>query len=220
MQYIWEYFQNDKHFNNRICPLEYCSPYMEISEAQIKDGERIYYNAFFRYGNIIRYLYEIAKTPETFNMLFDVCSRILIEIDLKNELSVEHFERTRILNHILKNVYGGEKVKDFMELNIEEQYKIVHSIWLTEKSGSKNIYQFADAVVTNLNTGMIYEDMERPDRVIVFVGKEKNRKDEKIIQILSYFLLPIEYSYIILWEQHFGILEADNLMKIEKFVLI
>ena len=220
MQYIWEYFQNDKRFDNRICHLKYCSPYMEISEAQINDGERIYYNAFFRYGNIIRYLYEIAKTPETFSLLFDVCSRILIEIDLKNELSVEHFERTRILNNILENVYGGEKLKDFMELNTEEQYKIVHSIWLAEKSGQKNIYQFADAVVTNLNTGIMYADIERPDRVIVYVGKEKNRKDEKIIQILSYFLLPIEYSYIILWEQHFGILEAENLMKIEKFVLI
>lgn len=220
MRYVWEYFQQNEKADVTLRPLEDCSPYLEISENGFLDPGTVSYNPFLRYGNVMQKLWDLTSEKDDFLTLFDVCSKVLIEADLMDCVTVEQREKSCLRESILQGIYGSEITKEFTRLSDEEREKLIHSLWMAKKSSQKSSYLFAEAVITNLQAAGVYRDRENPKKIIIFMGHKKNEKEERTLRMLSFFLLPMENTYEILWDRPFNVMGVEELMKINELVMM
>ena len=168
----------------------------------------------------MEYLWYVAKNKDDFQTLFEACSRVLIETDLSHRLSVEWCEKQDLSDRIMRGQFGDEISKGFQLLSESERDRLVHSIWMSTRSNQKYYYSFTQAVLTNLHAAGVYQDRDNPRKIVVYVGHKKREKEGRILQLLSFFLLPMDNTYEVLWEQPFSILGVTELMKMDELVMM
>ncbi len=223
MQYIWELFYKDKHPKAYLKQTDDFSPYLEMSplseEHSSDDG--IEYNSFYRFEKIFLNMFqEMQGENELRDIFFDVFSRFLIECDLKSGLDIETIQYRQIINELENGNYGKRVSELVQEITYEEKYKLAHYIHLARAQGGTTVYLFAKAVISMLSSGAVYRDKEKEGYIILYVGRKKNIRDVRLIELIEELLLPMEIERKLLWEKHFGLIDEQSTMIIDEILLL
>lgn len=223
VQYIWEMFYRDKYPGIHLIQSENVSPYYEMNpmELRIQEKNKISYNGLVRYKKIFMNMYKkMQGDMELFRIFFDVFSRFLIETDLSGGMSLNESRRRRIISEMREGCYG-EKVKHLVR-KIEEDdiYRISHYVNLRQQSGETDPYMFARAVTSLLKGGTVYYSRDAHKKLWLYVGNKHNFYQESLIELAEEMLLPIGVSCEILWEKHFGMIDEEAIMLIDKMIII
>ena len=223
MQYIWELFYTYKHPKAYLKQPEVFSPYMEISplSEEHSTSDVIEYNSFYRYEKIFWNMFQkMQGENELRDIFFDVFSRFLIECDLKSGLDMEIIQHRKIINELEKGNYGKHVSELVQEITYEEKYKLAHYIHLARAQGGTTVYLFAKAVISLLNSGAVYRDKEKAGYIILYVGRKKNVRDVRLIELIEELLLPMEIERKLLWEKHFGLIDEQSTMIIDEILML
>ena len=218
-QFIWEYLLENNGEDIHFRQASSWNPYKEIVE-ETEDKECIF-NALYRYENVFGSFFQSRGVPKTQKdmVLFDVCAHYLIQTDSTEGISIKEYKKRKCGWDIEQGMYG-EKIKQYYEaLNVQQKFLIMHYLEQQKSmmksgvtpNGSMEIYK--KVVIDLLNTGVLYRDCYHDATYILYVGEQKRRKTEQLIELAEILFLPLGYKVEVLWDKHFGVLGEDVTMK-------
>lgn len=231
MNYIWEaLLKADKENIDRkdisFKKAEVYSPYMEISLEDINlrlipEGNSIEVNVFYRFYEVFKELCDINVTESTElrDVLLDIILHYLGELDLREGICKEEFQKKFLFNDICKGVYGETLKANIKSFNHDDLDVFLSGLITLYKTGIS--LQLFNRVLRNVfKKSVIYISQDNPKDIYIYLDEIKdNQLEEKVQAILDTFL-PINMNSFIFWDKHFGIIGIDESMKLNETVLV
>lgn len=201
------------------------SPYFEINEDIINDNlnkNEINVNPYLRFFHIFCYsdnLYKnkIDKKYNNFKEeLENMSLHFLRKLDFVRGMNVIDVFCDEIIYEIENGKYG-KSVKDYINMiNIEE--KKTFSILLCNKimNNSIEFAHYENVLNEFFKDNIIYKSKENKRKIIIYINYNKNRENIAKINIINHFFLPLGYETTIYWKNHFGVVNIDEVMILNK----
>lgn len=99
-----------------------------------------------------------------------------------------------------------------------EQELVLFNILRLYRTG-ETLYLLKDTMKRLFTNCTIYTKSEGTDEVLLYIGKEKNGIDEAKILFVQTLFLPIGYKLEVYWKNHFGIIDVEETMQIDRIAL-
>lgn len=222
MDYIWELFLAESQENIRLKQADAVSPYYELGpkEPRRNETDTAAYNAMCRYGAVFEPMLSGEHTDgELDDFFFDIISRFLIYVDLKEGLSVPEYRRRNTMEALLSGIYGERVRALYDQLPPEKRYRLASYVCVME-AGEPSVFLFGKTLLDLLGTGVLYQDKEDHNFLILYVGRKKNEADLNATELIQALLLPVGKRLRIMWETHFGILKETETMRYDAIELL
>lgn len=231
MNYIWEVLlKADKENINRkdvkFTKAEICSPYMELSVEDLNlkllpEGQTVEVNIYYRFYKIFKDLFDInfTESRELRDKLLDIVLHFLGELDLKEGICKEEFQKQFLLKDIYNGIYGDNLKDNIKSFNKEDLNIFLSGLITLYKTGAS--LQLFNKVLRNIfKRSIIYASQDKPKDIYIYLDEiETKVLKEKIEAILDTFL-PINMNPFIFWDKHFGIIGIDYSMKMDEIVMV
>ena len=230
MQYIWEVVLAAE--KNGIKESDLCykvakvrSPYLEVSfcdlNTQTIDQTAVEVNPFYRFFDIFSEILDInqkeyEKTKEIF---VDAVFHYLALTDLRMGMSKKDYY-LKLLAKELESGQFGSKAKAAMQLfsQYEKRYIVLA---LMDVVASRNYLEIFKWLFREIYTNsMIYVSMDCANELYIYVGSEETQEERERVQFLLDTFLPIGMKTEVFYLEHFGILDIEETMVIDKVLLI
>ncbi|SNS15242.1 hypothetical protein SAMN05446037_100511 [Anaerovirgula multivorans] len=230
MNYIWDILlradkQNiDRESIRFKCAKSY-SPYMEVSfedinAAEIDETLIVEINPYYRFFSIFKNIFDInlKENLQFREVLFDIILHHLGELDLKQGLTRKEYYKKFILRDILDNIFA-EKIKNNILIFNKDELDIVLNSLISLYETGTSIELFKSVVKKIFPKSVVYSNQDDKKEILIYIDQPESPQLNCKIDALVELFLHIEYEVNIYWQYHFGILDIDETMKIEKMVL-
>ncbi len=227
MNYLWDFIIKAQKLeipkkNIQFSKAKTYSPYMELSHENInfsKIENQIEINPYYRFYEIFKDLFPIDEKEdiELRNALFDILIHFLTNMDLHQGMNKREFYLQFILEDIEENVFG-KSIKEKMKAFNRKEKNILLDQILKLYETKEALYLFKETMKKIFKKVMVYTSEEK-DEILLFIGDERNEKNEEKLDLIKEFFMPIKFHLEIYWKNHFGILGVEETMKIDELAL-
>ena len=234
MNFIWDIvlqaakddFESEKLF---FKPAENFSPYIEQSFKSINqrhvENINVEINPLYRFAPIFEYILH----PDVINLIFenqrqcilfyfDLITHILAEIDLCHGMTRREFYIRRIRRELLEGVHGEVAREGMENLSREQQISIADELLKVFETGS-SVKSFCNIMKQIFEGCIIYQDIQHPQKIYAYIGKERDEQLQKQWQLIRETFLPLDMEVREFWAEHFGILDIDETLKINSIAI-
>jgi len=229
MNYAWEAVllaekSNKKRDSLRFVEASCPSPYIEVSvtdlNTQTIEDDKIEINPLYRFEKVFGKLFDknITDMRDTRALLFDVCMHYIVQLDLREGLTKEDFYENRIAADIRGGIYGETAKRRFTLFQKSEQKIILRTCLILMKSGNY-MTSFETAVTGIYPHACIYENNEAAFELLVYLGVDETDEERERADFLKEMFLPIQETVHFFYEYHFGVIDVDETMVVDKMVL-
>lgn len=231
MNYIWEaLLKADKeNFNRRDIKFkkaEVCSPYMEMSLEDINlnllpEGHSIEVNVYYRFYEIFKDLCDINFTENTElrDTFLDIILHYLGELDLKEGICKEEFQKSFLMKDICEGIYGDSLKNHIQSFNSDDLNIFLSGLITLYRTGTS--LQLFNKVLRNIfKNSIIYRSKDKPKDIYIYLDEIKTELLKKKIKAILDTFLPINMNSFIFWNKHFGIIGVDESMKMDEIVMV
>ena len=226
MQYIWEVVLAAEKNGIREADLQYevpevRSPYLEVSfydlNTQTVEQTAVEVNPFYRFFDIFSGVLDInqkeyKKTKEIF---VDAVFHYLALTDLRMGMSRKDYY-FKFLVEELESGQFGRKAKAAIQLfsSYEKKYIVLALMDVISSRNYREIFKwlFQDSI--------IYKSMDCANELYIYVGSAETQEERERVQFLLDTFLPIGMRTEVFYLEHFGILDMEETMVIDKVLLI
>ena len=140
---------------------------------------------------------------------------LLGQIDLTEGTYRGDYELKFLERDLLNGKFGNMVKQNYKYFDKEERVEILWHILNMYKRGE--LFTAYKGILKKLyKRSIIYLVQEEESEVLIYLGAENNIKNRSKIEFLNELFLPIGYSKRIFWKYHFGIVGADDTMKIDE----
>ena len=203
-------------------PAESCSPYYEQSFKLINkrhvDKATVEINPLYRFTAIFCYLLHLdvkdlifAEQRQFINYLFDLMTHILAEVDLCHGMTRREFYIRRIRKEILAGVHGDVAREGLEQLKRDKQIAVADELLRVLEVGS-SLSSFCHIMKQIFKGCIIYQSREHPQRIYVYLGRERDESLQKQWRMIRETFLPMDMEVREFWMAHFGIIGVDVTM--------
>lgn len=226
MNFIWDIYLNAKSNGIKkealfFKPAKDCSPWYEqafsiLNEKKVCDPQ-IEYNPLYRFSNLFQDLLssELYEFDEYRSFMFNTISHLLIWCDLHHGLSKDTFYIQRLIRDIKSHEFGAENAAAFQGLSKTIQ-KNLSSLLLEQYRTGSSLLVFQAAIRLVFSNALLYKERNSPKQLILYLGNSKTDELSQRIHLLEELFLPIGYRERIFWENHFGVMDVDSVMGLDK----
>lgn len=228
MNYIWEALIKAKNDGISLDTIAFefasrYSPYMELSNSflntRIIDKE-MELNPYYRFFNIFKELFaaDYHDDQELRAVAFDILVHYLGQLDLLQGLDrIEYFKL--FVYRELKNGNFGSEVADTLNFfSIKEKNNLLKNLLKLYVTGD-HIYYFKDTIKKIYKGSIVYINKKDMNEVLVYIRQADNINNLKIMEGLKMLFLPLNFTVKIYWKFHFGIINVNETMKINKIAI-
>ncbi|WP_250277266.1 hypothetical protein [[Clostridium] colinum] len=226
MNYTWEVAikadkSNIKRENLNYKPTRYGSPYMEVAFENINtrqiEEHIIEVNPLYRFQNIFMELFDInlEKYKDTREYFFDIFMQYMIQLDLRQGYSKKEYYYKFILKEILNKFYSNQNIEAIKCFNKEEVYIIFCFVVRLYNCGS-SVFLFKQIMRKLYKKSIVYASNDYVDEYLIYIGRKETEKERQKIKFIVGMFLPINFKIHLFWENHFGIIDVDETMKIDE----
>lgn len=199
------------------------SPYMEISDTYIncdKVEDEIEVNPYYRYFEIFKDLFNINNEGdiEFRETLFDIIMHFIADIDAMSGMTKKEYYLRFIIDDILKGILGDRIKKDFQIFDSNEKLIIAENLIKMYKTG-QTLYLLKDTVRNIFKNTTIYANHDVKNELIFYIPYAMSEVNEAKLEFIKEFFLPIKFTTEIYWEDHFGVIEAEETMRIDSIAI-
>lgn len=230
MNYVWEvvlkaeekgFDRNELHF----IPAENPSPYVEISFAELNtmdlEDKQVEVNPLYRFSNVFGELFspDNRQYIKLRDIFLDVFLHYIAETDLLSGMHKQEYYFKFLKEDLLDGVFG-EKAAEAMELfDNRERRLIVTSLLGLYRSG---YYEeiFRQLVRELYENSIIYAGCDKAETIYLYVGKPETEEERKRIAFLKDTFLPLNEDISVFYDRHFGIMDVEETMQMDKILLI
>ena len=223
MQYIWEVVLAAEKNGIRGADLQYevpevRSPYLEVSfydlNTQTVEQTVVEVNPFYRFFDIFSEILDINQ-KEYEKTIF----HYLALTDLRMGMSKKDYY-LKFLAEELESGQFGSKAKAAMRLfsRYEKRYLVLA---LMDVVASRNYLEIFKWLFQEIYiNSMIYVSMDCANELYIYVGSAETQEERERVQFLLDTFLPIGMRTEVFYLEHFGILDMEETMVIDKVLLI
>ncbi|NLL06824.1 MAG: iron-dependent peroxidase [Clostridiaceae bacterium] len=199
------------------------SPYMELSDAYInfdKVEEEIEVNPYYRYYEVFKDLFNVnneedVELRETF---FDIVMHFIANGDAMSGMTKQEYYLRFVIDDISKGILGDRIKEKFEVFNYNEKIIIAENVVKMYKTG-QTLYLLKDTVRRIFVNTTIYANYETSDELLFYMPYVRTEINEAKMDFIKEFFLPIRFRTEIYWEEHFGVIEEDETMKIDSIAI-
>ena len=150
--------------------------------------------------------------------LLDVVLHFLAEIDRMQGMNKREFYIRFILKEIEENVFG-KLVKENIEAFTKKEQEMVALHILRLYQTGDGLYLLKDTIKRLFKNCIIYVKAEEQPELLVYIGQKKTEMNERKIQLVQDIFLPIHFEMEVYWQIHFGIMDVEETMKLDRIAL-
>lgn len=228
MNYIWDIIVNFRQNGRKEKDVKFLeaksySPYMELSDPSInfdKVEETIEVNPYYRFYEIFKDLFNVnfEEDVELRDTFFDIVIHFLADIDTLQGMTKREFYIRFVLEDFEKGVLGA-RIKDSFDIfNYREKIIIVENLIKLYKTGQA-LYLLKNTVRSIFKNSTIYANYEAKDQLLFYIPYKRSETNEAKMALIEEFFLPIKFKTEVFWEEHFGVIEVYETMKIDSIAL-
>ena len=234
MNFIWDIvlqaaqdnFESQKLF---FKPAEKFSPYYEHSFSCINqkhiDNPKIEINPLYRFSTVFEYLLHpdvkdliFVSQQEFISFYFDMAAHILAEIDLCHGITRREIYIRQIRRELLDGVFGEVAKSGMLELKRDKQIAVADELLKIMETGA-DLQSFCNITKQIFEGCIIYQNRFHPQKIYVYVGRERDEQLDKQWQMLRETFLPLDIEVKIFWAEHFGIIGVESTMLSDKIAI-
>ena len=234
MNFIWDIVlqaaQDDLESGDLFFkPAESFSPYYEqsfknINQRHVKNKD-VEINPLYRFSSMFEYILHpdvrdlIFINQQNFiNYYFDLNIHILAEIDLCHGMTKREFYIRKIRKEMLTGIFGESAREGMMQLNKANQLAVADELLCVMETGS-SVHSFCHIMKQIFKGCIIYQSIAHPQKLYVYIGKERDEQLQKQWRMIRETFLPIDIEVRDFWANHFGIMDIDETMRIDAIAI-
>lgn len=228
MNYIWDLVvkaekqglsKKDIHFKLA----DTFSPYMELCLENLNSttiDQTVEVNPYYRYDEIFKELFSLDndQDEECRHVLFDLVLHFLADIDRIQGMNKQEYYIQFVLKDIADGSFG-ESVKEKLSLFPTHEQEIIAGNILRLYRTGEGIYLLKETMRKIFKDCIIYSKYDEKDELLIYIGKRKCKVIESKIEVILQLFLPIRFQTTIYWDHHFGVIDIEQTMKIDKIAL-
>ena len=230
MQYIWEVVLAAEKNGIREADLRYevaevRSPYLEVSfcdlNTQTVEQPVIEVNPFYRFFDIFGEILDINQKEyeKTREIFVDAVFHYLAHTDLRMGMSREDYYLRFLSEEFEGGLFGRSAKKAFETFSIHEKKYVM--LALMDVTRTRNYLEIFKSLFRKIYPdSMIYVGMDAANELYIYVGREETPEERRKVQFLLDTFLPIGVRTEIFYAEHFGILDVEETMVLDKLLLI
>ncbi|WP_107924610.1 iron-dependent peroxidase [Lysinibacillus parviboronicapiens] len=228
MNYIWDLLirAEDEGFAKKDIQFHLAkdfSPYMELSPQLLNAQQleqQVEVNPYYRYYEIFKNLFhpDNVNDLELRQYFLDFVLHFLAEIDRMQGMNKREFSIQFILREIDANVFGNTVRDNMHAFTKKEKEMVVLNILRLYQTGDE-IYLLKDTMKRLFSHCMIYVKSEEQDELLLYIGQKKSAFNEMKVRLVQEIFLPVNFQMEVYWQNHFGIIGAEETMKLDRIAL-
>ena len=78
---------------------------------------------------------------------------------------------------------------------------------------------FRRALLVLFPNAVLYQIKADRKKLLLYLKMDKNKTDERMLQLIEDMFLPVSYHLRVFWKYHFGIIGVDDTMKIDEIAI-
>lgn len=229
MNYVWEALltaeENIDKEELRFVSAKAPSPYVEVSFAELNitelEDKRIAVNPLYRFSTVFEELFapdcrEYEKLREVF---LDVFLHYVAETDLLSGMHKQEYYFWFLLQDLQRGEFGGNAAEAMGLFDKREKRLIVTALLGLYRSGYYREI-FRQLIRELYENAVVYAGRDRADAIYLYVGRWENETERKRICFLIDTFLPLNEDIRVFYDKHFGILDIEETMQMDKILLI
>lgn len=227
VNYVWELAirVTEQNVDPKTIFFEYgrpFSPYTELSFESINEKNIlsvVEINPFYRYYNIFKELFEpnINENQEVIAVIHDLSIQHLKDIDILMGMNKREYYINFVINDI-KNGFFGSYLKEKISLFTRAEQKIISNNILALYTTGEGIYLLKDTVSRIFKRAYIFSNAAEKDEIVFYLQTKETYEKNEQIELIKYLFLPFKCNVEIYWENIFGVIGIDDLMKIDGII--
>lgn len=230
MNYIWDMLIHFKDAGIKkesitFLPAQVYSPYMELAfeclnTIILREEYSIEVNPYYRYHRIFKNMF-LPDNEEAITLrkvLFDLLLHHLADLDRYMGMNRQEFHLSFLEQDIVNNGFGLEISREWQYFTRKEKRTILNKIVSLYVVG-ESLLLFNQIIRLIFENSYIYLNRQQKEEVLIWIGEGKTIESEQKLNLILDVFLPIYYEIRIYWENHFGIIGADNTMHIDQIVM-
>lgn len=199
------------------------SPYMELSPQLLNSQvieQHVEVNPYHRYFTIFKDLFHPDHTTdEDFrDALLDITLHFLAEIDRMQGMNKKEYYIRFMLRDIKANVFGKlacDKINNFTK---KEQEMIALNMLKLYQTGEE-LQLLKDTLKNIFRNCFIYVKSEERDELLLYIYQKQTIENINKVQLIEEIFLPIGFHMEVYWQYHFGIIDVEETMKLDRIAL-
>lgn len=230
MNYVWEALltaeaeKTDKQ-DLRFVLAKAPSPYVEVSFAELNVAELedkpVAVNPLYRFSAVFEELFapdnrEYEKLKEIF---LDVFLHYVAETDLLSGMHKQEYYFWFLLEDLQSGVLGRSAADTLLLFDQRERRLIVTALLRLYRSRYYGEI-FRQLIRELYENAIIYAGRDKADAAYLYLGRPETEPERKRICFLIDTFLPIHEDVRVFYDKHFGILDVEETMQIDKILLI
>lgn len=230
MNYVWEVLlaassNNIEERELRFCPAIYASPYVEVSFTDLNatsvEETKTEINPLYRFTNIFSDLLnpDIQAYKQTRYIFFDIVMHYMAETDLLSGMHRQEFYFLFLVEEMQKGLFGEKTKEAFSLFDAREQRLIVTSLLGLYRSAHYKAL-FIGLIRELYENAIVYEGRDRAETIFLYVGRKETNEERKRVCFLVDTFLPLNENVAIFYDEHFGIMDVEEIMGIDRILLI
>ena len=143
----------------------------------------------------------------------------LQELDFVSGTTVIDVICEKISEDIKKGILGISLKKYFLLLNSEEQQYIALLIYNEKINNVNCMKNFRLGIKYFFIDSLIYRQRSEKNKIIIYINKPKNRSNIAKIKTLELLFLELGMELKVFWQNHFGVVNVDETVKIDEIAV-
>ena len=230
MQYIWEVVLAARKSGIAEKDLQYReaqirSPYLEISfvdlNTQSVEQNVIEVNPFYRFQDLFCELLDInnIEYEKTKELYVDAVFHYLAMTDLRMGMTRRDYYLL-LLTGELEDGQFGRRAKDAIQLfsPVEKKYIVLSLLDLVQSGSHFEIFKSLFCKI--YSNAILYVSQDRANELFLYVGRKKTIEETQRVTFLIDTFLPLSMRTEIFYADHFGILDVEETMVLDRTLLI
>ena len=160
----------------------------------------------------------LHKYKDMREYFFDIFMQYMIQLDLRQGYSKKEYYYKFILKEILNKLYSNQNIEAIKCFNKEEVYLIFCFAIRLYNCGS-SVFLFKQIMRMLYKKSIVYASNDYVDEYLIYIGKKETEEEIKKINFIVGMFLPINFKIHLFWENHFGIIDVEETMKIDEIAL-
>lgn len=230
MQYIWEVVLAAEKNGIRDSDLQYqeakiCSSYLEVSFCDLNtdtiEQNIVEVNPFYRFNDIFNRILDInlKEYEKTKELFMDAVFHYIAITDLRMGMSKKDYY-FRFLLKELENGQLGQRAKAAIRLFSQNEKKYVVLALMDFAHSHSHLEAFKRLFGEIYQNSMIYASQDCANEYYIYVGSAETQTEQERVQFLLDTFLPVGIRTEVFYTDHFGILDIEETMVMDRILLI
>ncbi len=200
------------------------SPYIEVNNNYLNESpdKEIEVNPYYRFIDIFT---EMLHPENTLALKYDELRETVIDftfhflggMDREKGSHREILLVNKLVEELLNGRWGIDIQNKFFDLKKGERQEVAYNLYRYYDTGD-SIYFFIKTIKDIIAGSLIYKKKDS-DKYLLYIGCKENEGKRLKLSLIRELFLPFKEEVEVYWENHFGIIDQKETMKIGRIAM-